>query len=80
VAGVLQGEGVDFGRDPRRIETPVGLGPGDGHNAVHEISGYRTARALSLTIVNPQQDRAVLTRFSAMTFSPNDIPWQLFSH
>ena len=41
----------DRGGDPHGIETFVGLMPGLGHNAVHELFGYRTALTLSRGIV-----------------------------
>ena len=47
-SGMLGGEFVDRGGDTRGIETLVGLAPGWSHNTVHDLTGYRTAPALSL--------------------------------
>ena len=46
-AGMFFGERIDRGGDPRGIETVVGVGAGRCHEAVHVLSGYRTAPALS---------------------------------
>ena len=46
-AGMFFGECIDRGGDPRGFETIVGVGAGRGHEAIHALSGYRTAPALS---------------------------------
>ena len=53
-AGMFFGERIDRGGDPRGIETVVRLGAGLGHNAVHDLSRYRTAPTLSRIIVRQQ--------------------------
>ena len=57
-SGMLRGERVDRGGDPRGIETIVGLGPGLGHDAVHHLPRYRTAPTLSRDILRWQQIHA----------------------
>ena len=42
-AGMFFGERIDRGGDPRGIETIIGFGAVLGHNAVHDLSRYRTA-------------------------------------
>ena len=49
-AGMLGGERVDRGGDPRGIETVVDVGAGLGHDAVHILTRYRTAPTLSREI------------------------------
>ena len=67
--GVICGQRVDRGGDPRRIETLVSRRVGLYHNAVHELFGYRTARALSRIIVGCQHGRAVFHPLKAIGFS-----------
>ena len=57
--GMLGGERIDRGGDPRGIETFVGLGPGRCHDAVHDLPRYRTAPTLSRDIVGWQHVHAV---------------------
>ena len=49
-SGMLGGERIDRGGDPRGIETLVGLGAALCHDIVHDLSGYRTAQTLSRDI------------------------------
>jgi hypothetical protein len=49
-SGMLLGQRIDRGGDPRGIETIVGLGSGLCHNAIHALSRYRTAPTLSRDI------------------------------
>ena len=63
-SGMLVGERIDRGGDPRGIETLVGLRPVWCHNAVHDLTRYRTALTLSRDIAR-------------MTAGPCCIPWAL---
>jgi len=63
MSGMFRRQRVDRGGDPRRVETFVSLRVGLCHDAVHEVSGYRTARALSRIIVGWQLDRAAFQAF-----------------
>ena len=78
VPGVFCGQRVDRGGDPRRVETLVGLGAGLCHNAVHEVFGYRTARALSRIIVGWQQGRPAFHPVWAIAFSQPPFPGTYF--
>src|SRR6202158_6648288 len=49
-SGMLHGERVDRGGDPRGIETFVSFRPGLCHDAVHHLPRYRTAPTLSRDI------------------------------
>ena len=49
-AGMFGGKRIDRGGDPRGIETFVSLRPGLCHDAVHDLTRYRTARTLSRDI------------------------------
>ena len=53
-AGIFFGERIDRGGDPRGIETIIRHGAVLSHNAVHDLSRYRTAPTLSLMIVGQQ--------------------------
>jgi hypothetical protein len=64
------GEFVDRRGDPRGIETFVGFGPGRCHNAIHGLTGYRTAPMLSLIILGWRQVHARFDRLQARLFPP----------
>ena len=51
---MLFGEGIDRRGDPRGIETFIRRGAGLCDDAVHDLTRYRTAQTLSLTIVGQQ--------------------------
>ena len=53
-AGMFFGERIDRRGDPRGIETVVRSGAVLGHDAIHDLSRYRTAQGLSRAIVGQQ--------------------------
>ncbi len=53
-AGMFFGERIDRGGDPRGIETIIRLRAVLSHDAVHDLSRYRTAQTLSRMIVRQQ--------------------------
>ena len=53
-AGMFFGQRVERRGDPRGIETLIRLHAVLGHDAVHDLSRYRTAQTLSRMIVRQQ--------------------------
>jgi hypothetical protein len=60
--GMLLGQFIDCPGDPRGIEPIVGLRSGWCRNAVHDLTGYRTAPVLSLIILRWQKVHAAFGR------------------